>query len=72
MLCGDPVVDRGLDGDRQMDFDEERDFADQGPLTDIDTEEDAPRRCRGGGARAAAELEQIEPPGISHKLASLS
>jgi len=24
-----------------MDFDEERDFADQGPLTDIDKEEDA-------------------------------
>ena len=24
-----------------MDFDEERDFADQGPLTDIDMEEDA-------------------------------
>jgi hypothetical protein len=24
-----------------MDFDEERDFADQGPLTDIDMEEDS-------------------------------
>ena len=40
-LCRDPVENRGLDGDRQMDFDEERDFADQGPLTDIDMEEDA-------------------------------
>ncbi len=27
--------------DRPMDFDEERDFADQGPLTDMDVEEDA-------------------------------
>ena len=26
--------------DRAMDFDEERDFADQGPLTDMDMEED--------------------------------
>ncbi len=29
------------DPDRPMDFDEERDFADQGPLTDMDMEEDA-------------------------------
>ena len=27
--------------DRAMDIDEERDFADQGPLTDMDMEEDA-------------------------------
>ncbi len=27
--------------DRPMDFDEERDYADQGPLTDMDMEEDS-------------------------------
>ena len=37
----DPVQDGAHDADRQMDFDEERDFADQGPLTDIDMEENA-------------------------------
>ncbi len=29
------------ESDRAMDIDEERDFADQGPLTDMDMEEDA-------------------------------
>jgi hypothetical protein len=29
------------DSDRDMDYVEERDFADQGPLTDMDLEEDA-------------------------------
>ena len=34
-------LDSGHDDDREMDFDEERDFADQGPLSDMDMEEDA-------------------------------
>ena len=33
--------DANHDPDRSMDSDEERDFADQGPLTDMDMEEDA-------------------------------
>ncbi len=33
--------DADHDPDRSMDDDEERDFADQGPLTDMDMEEDA-------------------------------
>jgi hypothetical protein len=33
--------DADHDPDRSMDSDEERDFADQGPLTDMDMEEDA-------------------------------
>ena len=33
--------DADHDPDRSMDNDEERDFADQGPLTDMDMEEDA-------------------------------
>ena len=35
------AIDSGHDDDREMDFDEERDFADQGPLSDMDMEEDA-------------------------------
>ncbi len=38
--CAD-ANDDDSDADRQMDFAEERDFADQGPLTDMDMEEDA-------------------------------
>ena len=34
-------IDNGHDNDREMDFDDERDFADQGPLSDMDMEEDA-------------------------------
>ncbi len=35
------AIDGGHDADREIDSDEERDFADQGPLTDMDIEEDA-------------------------------
>ena len=41
MQSRDPVQDGAHDADRQMDFEEVHDFADQGPLTDIDMEEDA-------------------------------
>ena len=35
------AIDGGHDADQEMDSDKERDFADQGPLTDMDMEEDA-------------------------------
>jgi hypothetical protein len=38
--CADETDD-DHEPDRAMDIDEERDFADQGPLTDMDMEEDA-------------------------------
>jgi hypothetical protein len=38
--CADETDD-DHEPDRAMDMDEERDFADQGPLTDMDMEEDA-------------------------------
>jgi hypothetical protein len=34
------AINEDHDPDRPMDFDEERDFANQGPLTDMDVEED--------------------------------
>ncbi len=40
VLCAD-ASNANHDPDRSMDSDEEHDFADQGPLTDIDMEEDA-------------------------------
>ena len=35
------AIDSEHDEDREMDFDDERDFANQGPLSDMDKEEDA-------------------------------
>jgi hypothetical protein len=34
------AIDHDHEPDRPIDFDDERDFADQGPLTDMDMEED--------------------------------
>jgi len=74
------AIDGGHDADREMDSDEERDFADQGPLTDMDMEEDAqilatllkhiliPRRFKDDQRRGSASADTQRDRGNGSRL----